>query len=208
MTTAAQRMNATDMAEMLTTPHHEDGALVWLDRESIEWKLGPDDVVFKDASSFLSRESEIPGPFDYPATTLGGVTLGPLEDVPTPEHVFRAFKALLAGHASKSARVLEARKPSTCRGITGPRNMPMTAKQLSAWEQLAPAVMLSALRAKFDGDDGVAALMLAETGDARIVEQQARGRMAERRWGVDRRGVGCNLLGQILMRVRGELERR
>jgi hypothetical protein len=98
--------------------------------------------------------SEVLPPFDFPATTVGGVTIGPLTSVRTVEHVFQAFKAALCGHDAKRDRILAANKPESCKAATSRHNMKMDAGQLGRWDTLSPEVMMHAVRAKFAGAEG------------------------------------------------------
>lgn len=72
----------------------------------------------------------------------------------------------------------------------------------SDWETVKVGVMEEVVRAKFTQNPDLAARLLA-TGDATLVEGNTWGDTC---WGVDTRtGKGENHLGQILMKVRGEL---
>jgi ribA/ribD-fused uncharacterized protein len=178
--------------------------LDFLDLTIKTWVPGEGVLAFCKAAgknAFLSNMSE-ELPFRFPETTIGGVTIGPLEDVSTVEHVFQAFKAALAGYEKKKDKILTSAKPESCKAATSRRAMAMGEDQLRRWNALSPEVMLAVVRAKFA--DPANAARLRETGAATLVEQLQR--FADDKWGVNRKGVGRNLLGQILMHVRGGFE--
>ena len=84
---------------------------------------------------------------------------------------------------------------------------PMEAKKLGQrrgcredWEGVKDEVMLRALQAKFAQHEDLREQLVA-TGDARLVEDAPR----DYYWGIGRRGNGKNMLGELLMRVRGDL---
>ncbi|KIG14846.1 GTP cyclohydrolase II [Enhygromyxa salina] len=73
----------------------------------------------------------------------------------------------------------------------------------SDWEQVKEAVMLDALRAKFDQHPRLARLLLS-TGDAELVEHTRN----DSYWADGGDGSGRNRLGVLLMQLRGELRAR
>jgi ribA/ribD-fused uncharacterized protein len=68
------------------------------------------------------------------------------------------------------------------------------------WERIKDDVMYDALKAKFGQHPELAALLLG-TGDAEIVEHTHN----DSYWADGGDGSGKNMLGQLLMRLRGEL---
>lgn len=68
------------------------------------------------------------------------------------------------------------------------------------WDTLRDGVMLKALRAKYQPGSEIAALLLS-TGDAPIIEASP----VDAYWGWGEDGKGCNMLGKLLVQVRGEL---
>jgi ribA/ribD-fused uncharacterized protein len=143
-------------------------------------------------------------PFLLPLTTIDGVTIGPIH-VRSSEHVFQAFKSALAGHRHLSDKMLSSSQPQTplaCKRMTNRKSMVMSGDQLARWEMLCIDVMFVAVTAKFRGNEDAAA-HLRSTGTSRLVEQLKFFR--DKKWGVDGKGVGQNLMGQILMQVRDAL---
>ena len=192
---------------------NEDGEedLLWLDRDRTQTWLphGLSSVLVLDGrGGALCNKNRSCGAFAFPATTIGGVTLGPLDAAPSVEHVFQAFKAALAGHAHLAGQVLSAAHPKTCKAMTARKNMPMDGEAMARWRRLSPSVMLAAVRAKFapsaasPAASGASAALKA-TGDKTLVERRLHS--PDGVWGVKRNGKGANLMGQILMRVRDEI---
>jgi ribA/ribD-fused uncharacterized protein len=68
------------------------------------------------------------------------------------------------------------------------------------WDAVKDAVMYRAVLRKFEQHPALAEMLLA-TGDEEIVEAAP----TDVYWGVGRDGTGLNKLGQIMMRIRGEL---
>lgn len=68
-------------------------------------------------------------------------------------------------------------------------------------DAVSAEVMLAAARAKFSAL-GPARDALLSTGSATLVEKLPR--FGDKKWGVNSKGVGVNLMGQILMKVREE----
>ena len=110
---------------------------------------------------------------------------------PTNEHAFQAHKTL---DRAERARIRRLSDPGDARAAG--RSLPLRAD----WEDVKQAVMLLCVRAKFTQHADLAGRLLA-TGDAHLEEANTHG---DRVWGtVD--GHGSNLLGVLLMQVRGEL---
>jgi ribA/ribD-fused uncharacterized protein len=68
------------------------------------------------------------------------------------------------------------------------------------WDAVKDAVMYRAVLRKFEQHPALAEMLLA-TGEEEIVEAAP----TDAYWGVGRDGTGFNKLGQIMMRIRGEL---
>lgn len=80
----------------------------------------------------------------------------------------------------------------------------MTVTLRADWSTIAEPTMLFLQRAKFKTHPALGTRLL-DTGEAELVNASRRG---DERWGVDyETGRGQNLLGRILMNVRGELLR-
>jgi ribA/ribD-fused uncharacterized protein len=115
----------------------------------------------------------------------------------TSEHAYQAGKA---------------RKPEVRRWLMSaptPALLAMAAHGLYYWD-VAPGWstskfdrMLAVLRAKFAQHPDLAELLLS-TGDARLIESATVDNEVNRLWG-EVNGVGRNMLGILLMEVRGEL---
>lgn len=114
-------------------------------------------------------------------------------DWPTAEHYFQAQK--FAGTEREEA-IRTARSPMIAarmgRARVGIR---------SDWDQVRDLVMLEALRAKFGQNPELKRRLLA-TGSQELVEHTAN----DRYWADGGDGTGENRLGQLLMRVRSELQ--
>lgn len=106
------------------------------------------------------------------------------------EHLFQAFKCESLADAQ---RVLNAPTPGEAKKIG------RTAKMRSDWEDNKVTLMYSLVRDKFKNH--YLRSLLLETGDAELIEENTWG---DKLWGTCN-GVGENLLGKILMRVRNEL---
>lgn len=123
----------------------------------------------------------------YPIT-LGG------KSWPTSEHYYQAQK--FEDEQQREA-VREAQKPIVAFRMG--RDRKSTLRQ--DWESVKASVMTEAVRAKFTQHDELRAILL-KTGDAQIVEHTKN----DNYWGDGGDGSGENLLGQILMRIRSELQ--
>lgn len=112
---------------------------------------------------------------------------------PTNEHYFQAQK--FAGTEHEEAIRL-AKSPMVAARMGRSRLRPLR----TDWEAVKDDAMFEAVRAKFTQHDDLRRLLLS-TGDARIVEHRAR----DAYWGDGPDGSGKNMLGELLMRMRGEL---
>ena len=113
---------------------------------------------------------------------------------PTSEHYFQAQK--FAGTPSEE-EIRRAKSPMVAARMGRSRQRPLR----KDWEGVKDGIMLDALRAKFDQYEDLKALLLG-TGDARIVEHTTN----DSYWGDGGDGSGLNKLGQLLMRLRSELQ--
>jgi ribA/ribD-fused uncharacterized protein len=119
-------------------------------------------------------------------------------EYPTAEHAYQAGKA-----RKEAVRewILSAPSPSL---------VAMAAHGLYTWDivpnwtEIKFDRMRSVLRSKFSQHEDLRALLL-ETGDARLVEVGRTNNAVNRIWG-EVNGKGLNMLGVILMEIRGELE--
>lgn len=112
---------------------------------------------------------------------------------PTSEHYFQAQKFEDAGHREA---IRKAKSPMLAARMGRDRKR----KLRRDWESAKVGVMTDAVRAKFTQHDDLRALLLA-TGDAKLVEHTEN----DDHWGDGGDGSGRNMLGHVLMRVRGEL---
>jgi ribA/ribD-fused uncharacterized protein len=111
---------------------------------------------------------------------------------PTAEHYFQAQK--FAGRPEEE-RIRTARSPADAAALgwaLGPVR--------PDWESVKEDVMLAALRAKFSQHPLLLA-QLVETGARLLADRTA----TDAYWGDAGDGTGRNRLGELLMRVRGEL---
>ena len=110
---------------------------------------------------------------------------------PTAEHAFQAAKCVDQGEAE---RVQRASSPAAAKQIG--RRVQLRAD----WNEVRVDVMRAVLLAKF-ADPDLRARLVA-TGKAELVEENTWG---DRFWGRSR-GVGKNMLGQLLMELRDSLK--
>jgi ribA/ribD-fused uncharacterized protein len=113
---------------------------------------------------------------------------------PTSEHFFQAQKFVGTEHYEAVRR---ARSPKMAARIGRDRSRPLR----EDWEEVKDGVMLRAVQRKFETHDELRELLLG-TGDAKIVENAP----GDYYWGCGQDGSGLNKLGEILMRVREELQ--
>jgi ribA/ribD-fused uncharacterized protein len=109
----------------------------------------------------------------------------------TVEHYFQAQK--FYGH-SLYKDIRDAESPAEAKRLGRLRGM------REDWDAVRDGVMLEGLRAKFDQCLALRDVLL-DTGDARLIEAAKR----DYYWGEGADGSGRNMLGELLMRVRGEL---
>jgi N-glycosidase YbiA len=113
---------------------------------------------------------------------------------PTSEHYFQAQKFEEPEHREA---IRKARSPMTAARLGRDRKK----KLRRDWESAKVSVMTEAVRAKFTQHEEIRLILLA-TGDAKLVEHTEN----DDYWGDGGDGSGKNMLGQILMRIRGELQ--
>ena len=114
---------------------------------------------------------------------------------PTSEHYFQAQKF---DDTDYQEAIRAEKSPMVAARMGRSRSKKLRAD----WESVKDAVMLDAVRAKFDQHDDARAALL-KTGDALLVEHTEN----DRYWGDGGDGSGKNMLGQILMQVRDESRR-
>lgn len=111
----------------------------------------------------------------------------------TVEHYFQAMKFPGTPH-EEAIRVSSA---------------PMTAKQMGNdqarplrpdWQAVKDDIMRRAVRAKFEQNPDIRAVLLG-TGGEELIEDAP----GDYYWGCGAEGIGKNMLGKILMEIRGEL---
>lgn len=115
---------------------------------------------------------------------------------PTVEHYFQARKFAGTPHEEE---IRQATSPMIAARMGRSRSRPLRPD----WEQVKDEVMLTALRAKFE-QNLVLLRMLFQTRDARIVEHTEN----DRYWADGGDGSGRNRLGELLMQVRAEWQKR
>ncbi len=113
---------------------------------------------------------------------------------PTSEHYFQAQKFEDEQHREA---IRKANSPMIAARMGRDRKK----KLRRDWESAKVGVMTIAVRAKFTQHD-VLRKLLSGTGDAKIVEHTEN----DSYWGDGGDGSGRNMLGQVLMRVRTELQ--
>ena len=113
----------------------------------------------------------------------------------TSEHYFQAQK--FAGQAEHVEAVRKASTPKRAAQIGRDRARPLR----SNWENIKDDVMFRAVLAKFRTHTDIQQILL-DTGDAQIVENAP----SDYYWGCGKDGSGKNRLGEILMRVRDQLQ--
>jgi ribA/ribD-fused uncharacterized protein len=118
----------------------------------------------------------------------------------TVEHAFQASKILCSLETDDAkrryalVRVISAETPGRAKRYG--RTMHIDSRR---WEALAPLVMRSALRLKFE--DPILRGLLLGTGEDTLIEGNTWG---DTKWGMVN-GVGRNLLGEMLMDLRAEI---
>ncbi len=112
---------------------------------------------------------------------------------PTSEHYFQAMKFL---DDANRAEVRGAKTPAGAARLGRDRSKPLRRD----WESVKDNVMRQAVLAKFTQHEDLRKLLL-ETGDAKLVEHTEN----DDYWGDAGDGSGKNMLGRILMEVRGQL---
>ncbi len=111
----------------------------------------------------------------------------------TSEHYFQAQKFVGTEHEEA---IRQQPSPMIAARMGRSRKRPLRAD----WEQVKDDIMREAVLAKFSQHETLRELLLA-TGDAEIVEHTKN----DRYWGDGGDGSGQNMLGKILMEVRGML---
>ena len=113
---------------------------------------------------------------------------------PTVEHYFQAQKFPADPDLQERVRAAKTALAAKRLGRT------KTAAFRSDWESIKDEVMYTGIKAKFQQNPVLAALLL-ETGSAWLIEKAPR----DSYWGSGPNGCGKNKTGQILMHVRREL---
>lgn len=112
---------------------------------------------------------------------------------PTSEHYFQAQKF---EDRKVRRKIRNAKTPMIAARMGRDRSLPLRRD----WESVKVEVMRKAVRAKFTQHEDLRALLLS-TGEAKIVEHTEN----DAYWGDGGDGSGKNMLGRILMEVRGTL---
>jgi ribA/ribD-fused uncharacterized protein len=112
---------------------------------------------------------------------------------PTSEHYFQAQK--FAGHPDEE-ELRRTRDVGRVAKLGRQRSRPLRAD----WEAVKDDIMRTALRAKFTQHADIREVLL-ETGDAELIEHTTN----DAYWADNGDGTGRNMLGVLLMELRGEL---
>tara|TARA_R110002167_G_scaffold151594_2_gene345552 strand:- start:77 stop:535 length:459 start_codon:yes stop_codon:yes gene_type:complete len=112
---------------------------------------------------------------------------------PTSEHYFQAQKFKDVGHQEE---IRKAKTPMIAARLGRDRKK----KLRRDWDSVRDNVMREAVLAKFTQHDELKTILLA-TGEAKLVENTTN----DAYWGDGGDGSGKNMLGRILMEVRGKL---
>lgn len=115
---------------------------------------------------------------------------------PTTEHYFQAQKFVGSSHEEQ---IRLAKTPKQAAEMGRDRSRPLRAD----WEEVKDDVMREAVLQKFLSHDDIQRALL-ETGDAELIEKTT----YDYYWGCGTNGTGKNMLGQILMEVRSEIQAR
>lgn len=113
---------------------------------------------------------------------------------PTSEHYFQAQKFDDVQHREA---IRKTRSPM----IAARMGRDVKKKLRRDWESVKVTIMTAAVRAKFMQHEELRSMLMG-TGDAKLVEHTEN----DDYWGDGGDGSGKNMLGQILMRIRAELE--
>ncbi len=114
----------------------------------------------------------------------------------TSEHYFQAMK--FAGTPREDAIRL-APAPMDAKNMGNDRNRSDYPLR-SDWDAVKDDIMRRAVRAKFEQNPDIRAVLLG-TGDAELIENAPH----DYYWGCGADGTGKNILGKVLMEVRGDL---
>ena len=112
----------------------------------------------------------------------------------TVEHYFQAQK--FAG-TPREHEIQIAPAPMTAKTLGNDRAYPLRPE----WEAVKDDIMRDAVRAKFTQHDDIRTVLLG-TGDEELIEAAPN----DYYWGCGQDGTGKNMLGRILMEIRGELQ--
>ncbi|QDT91765.1 NADAR family protein [Gimesia algae] len=113
---------------------------------------------------------------------------------PTSEHYFHAQKFVGDEHLEA---IRKAKSPMIAARMGRSRKRPLR----KDWESVKVSIMRKAVLAKFSQHEDLCT-MLISTGNAKIVEHTSN----DSYWGDGGNGSGKNMLGQILMQVREQLQ--
>lgn len=115
---------------------------------------------------------------------------------PTVEHYFQAQKFAGTVHEEE---LRQSASPMAVAKMGRDRARPLR----SDWETIKDSIMREAVQAKFNQHETLKQLLLS-TGEDEIVEHTKN----DSYWADGGDGSGKNMLGKILMEIRGELQRR
>jgi hypothetical protein len=114
---------------------------------------------------------------------------------PTAEHAYHAAKC---SDAEGKAAILAARSPKLVKVVS---NETFAAARRKDWNDAKVGIMESVLRAKLAQHDEIRQALL-KSGDAEIAEDSPEDYF----WGRGKDGSGQNMLGELWMKLRGELQ--
>lgn len=115
-------------------------------------------------------------------------------EYPTVEHAFQAQKTSNTGTKKRIAKAKDA-------GVA--KLIGRNCQLRDDWDEIKEKIMLKLLRVKFKNP--LFRYILLSTGEEEIVEVADGWNDME--WGIGRNGKGRNLLGKLLMKVRGEIRK-
>lgn len=114
----------------------------------------------------------------------------------TTEHYFQAQKFILTA-PEYAEKIRQANSPMKAATLGRSRKVPIR----SDWEEVKVAIMEKAVRRKFESYPELQHILLS-TGDEEIIEKTN----VDHFWGIGSSGTGKNMLGRILMKLRGEYQ--
>jgi ribA/ribD-fused uncharacterized protein len=144
---------------------------------------------FRGPNVFLSNF--YPSPISLPEFANEHGLFWAIEEAPTVEHAYQAYKAVRREDFDK---ILRAKKPAEA------KKLGRQVEKIDGWDSFKEDIMLRLLQAKFSQHSRLRDRLVV-TGDRMLIEGNGWG---DRYWGVCN-GRGKNRLGILLMQVRQEI---